>query len=53
MNTYTLGRTYTHIIYKTGDRWWGNDNYKGILKTEEKRTNNVNTHVVITNPHKI
>ena len=57
MDTYTLGRTYTHIIIKPVDRWWGNDNYKGILKTEEKRINIVNTDGGMINlhtkPHKL
>jgi len=45
MNTYAPGRTYTHILYKTGGPVVGNDNYEGILKTKEKRTNNANTYV--------
>jgi len=46
MDTYTLGRTYTHTLYKTGGPVIGNDNYKEILKTKEKRINTTITYVM-------
>jgi len=36
MDTYQRG-VHTHMYdIKPVDRWWGNDNYEGILKTKEK-----------------
>ena len=50
MDTYHRGE-HTHIYYeKTGVRWSGNDNYKGILKTAKEKRTNTTTYVVAINP---